>query len=99
MNKKAEGYPIFVYELDNKVVGFATFGPFRAWPAYKYSVEHSVYVDKAYRKNGIGSSLMKELIKIAKEREYMTLLELMQRMKSALHQNYGFVHGTIKSWL
>lgn len=50
MNKKAEGYPIFVYELDNRVVGFATFGPFRAWPAYKYSVEHSVYVDKAYRK-------------------------------------------------
>ena len=74
MNKKAEGYPIFVYELDNRVVGFATFGPFRAWPAYKYSVEHSVYVDKAYRKNGIGSSLMKELIKIAKEREYMTLI-------------------------
>ena len=29
--KKAEGYPIFVCELDNKVVGFATFGPFRAW--------------------------------------------------------------------
>ena len=54
MNKKAEGYPIFVYELDNKVVGFATFGPFRAWPAYKYSIEHSVYVDKDYRKMGLG---------------------------------------------
>lgn len=27
--KKADGYPILVYELDNKVVGFATFGPFR----------------------------------------------------------------------
>ena len=103
MNKKAEGYPIFVYELDNKVVGFATFGPFRAWPAYKYSVEHSVYVDKAYRKNGIGSSLMKELIKIAKEREYMTLIAGInaENEKSiALHQNYEFIHaGTIKSWL
>ncbi|PFR57365.1 N-acetyltransferase, partial [Bacillus cereus] len=70
--KKADGYPIFVYELDNKVVGFATFGPFRAWPAYKYSIEHSVYVDKEYRKCGIGTSLIKELITIAKEREYMT---------------------------
>ena len=44
----------FIYELDNKVVGFATFGPFRAWPAYKYSVEHSVYVDKTYRKMALG---------------------------------------------
>lgn len=55
-------------------MGFATFGPFRAWPAYKYSVEHSIYVDKEYRKNGIGTSLMKELIAIAQEREYMTLI-------------------------
>ncbi|MBE5106715.1 N-acetyltransferase [Bacillus thuringiensis] len=99
--KKADSYPIFVYELDNKVVGFATFGPFRAWPAYKYSIEHSVYVDKEYRKNGIGSSLMEELITIAKEREYMTLIagiDAENEKSIALHQNYGFVHaGTIKT--
>ncbi|KAA0766613.1 GNAT family N-acetyltransferase [Bacillus sp. SH5-2] len=98
--KKADGYPIFVYELDNKVVGFATFGPFRAWPAYKYSIEHSVYVDKYYRKNGIGTSLMKTLIEIAKERGYMTLIagiDAENEKSIALHQNYGFVHaGTIK---
>ncbi|MGR5907773.1 GNAT family N-acetyltransferase [Bacillus paranthracis] len=51
--KKADGYPIFVYELDNKVVGFATFGPFRAWPAYKYSIEHSVYVDRNIENVGL----------------------------------------------
>ncbi|MGF9992582.1 N-acetyltransferase family protein [Bacillus mycoides] len=98
--KKADGYPILVYELDNKVVGFATFGPFRAWPAYKYSVEHSVYVDKEYRKNGVGSSLIEELITIAKEREYMTLIagiDAENEKSIALYQNYGFVHaGTIK---
>lgn len=98
--KKADGYPIFVYELDNKVVGFATFGPFRAWPAYKYSIEHSIYVDKEYRKNGIGKSLMKELIAIAQKREYMTLIagiDAENEKSIALHQNYGFVHaGTIK---
>ena len=43
--KMEEGYPVIVYELDHKVVGFATFGPFRPWPAYKYSIEHSIYVD------------------------------------------------------
>ncbi|PFE57614.1 N-acetyltransferase [Bacillus cereus] len=98
--KKADGYPILVYELDNKVVGFATFGPFRAWPAYKYSVEHSVYVDREYRKNGIGSFLMEELITIAKEREYMTLIagiDAENEKSIAMHKNFGFVYsGTIK---
>ncbi|MGW6191876.1 N-acetyltransferase family protein [Bacillus cereus] len=95
-----EGYPILVCEQDEKVVGFATFGPFRAWPAYKYSIEHSIYVDKEYRKNGIGKSLMKELIAIAQEREYMTLIagiDAENEKSIALHQNYGFVHaGTMK---
>lgn len=98
--KKAAGYPILVYELDNKVVGLATFGPFRAWPAYKYSIEHSVYVHKEYRKNGIGTSLMKALITVAKDREYMTLIagiDAENEKSIALHENYGFVHaGTIK---
>ena len=97
--KQADGYPILVYELDNKVVGFATFGPFRAWPAYKYSIEHSVYVDKGYRKNGIGTSLMKALIAIAKEREYMTLIagiDAENEKSIAMHKNFGFVYsGTI----
>ncbi|EJR54968.1 hypothetical protein IIM_01908 [Bacillus cereus VD107] len=98
--KQADGYPILVYELDNKVVGFATFGPFRAWPAYKYSIEHSVYVDKGYRKNGIGTSLMKALITIAKEREYMNLIagiDAENEKSIAMHKNFGFVYsGTIK---
>ncbi|MED0960722.1 N-acetyltransferase family protein [Bacillus paramycoides] len=97
--KQADGYPILVYELDNKVVGFATFGPFRAWPAYKYSIEHSVYVNKEYRKNGIGTSLMKALIAIAKEREYMTLIagiDAENEKSIAMHKNFGFVYsGTI----
>ncbi|MED0970459.1 N-acetyltransferase family protein [Bacillus paramycoides] len=97
--KQADGYPSLVYELDNKVVGFATFGPFRAWPAYKYSIEHSVYVNKEYRKNGIGTSLMKALIAIAKEREYMTLIagiDAENEKSIAMHKNFGFVYsGTI----
>ncbi|MEK4578867.1 MULTISPECIES: GNAT family N-acetyltransferase [Bacillus] len=98
--KKADCNPILVYELDNKVVGFATFGPFRAWPAYKYSIEHSIYVDKEYRKNGIGKSLMKELIAIAQKREYMTLIagiDAENEKSIAMHKNFGFVYsGTIK---
>jgi L-amino acid N-acyltransferase len=82
------------------VVGFATFGHFRAWPAYKYSIENSVYVDKEYRKKGIGTSLMKELIAIANESEYMTLIAGIDEANEesiAMHKNFGFVHsGTIR---
>ena len=98
--KKQEGNPILVYELDKKVVGFATFGPFRAWPAYKYSVEHSIYVDKSYRKKGIGTTLLKELIATATEREYKTLIagiDAQNEKSIAMHKNFGFVYaGTIK---
>ena len=98
--KKEEGFPVLVYELDNKVVGFATFGPFRAWPAYKYSIEHSIYVDKNYRKKGIGTALLKELIAVANEREYMTLIagiDADNEKSIAMHKNFGFeLVGTIQ---
>lgn len=98
--KKDAGYPILVCELDGKVAGFATFGPFRDWPAYKYSVEHSVYVDKSYRKKGIASLLMQEIIAVAREREYMTMIagiDAANEKSIALHEKFGFEHaGTIK---
>ena len=72
--KVQEGYPILVYEKYNKIVGFATFGAFREWPAYKYSVEHSIYVHESYRYNGIGTALTKEIIRITNERELATLV-------------------------
>ncbi|MFD1067536.1 GNAT family N-acetyltransferase [Oceanobacillus locisalsi] len=99
--KKDAGYPILVNEQDGNVAGFATFGPFRDWPAYKYSIEHSVYVDKRYRKKGIASSLMKEIIAIACEREYMTMIagiDAANEKSIALHEKFGFEHvGTIKN--
>ncbi|ALC85114.1 phosphinothricin acetyltransferase [Bacillus sp. FJAT-22090] len=98
--KMNEGYPILVFEQDNRVAGFATFGPFRAWPAYKYSIEHSIYVSKEFRKKGIATSLMKELIALADEREYRTLIagiDATNEKSIAMHKNFGFEYsGTIK---
>ena len=42
-DKQEHGYPILVVADGGYVRGFATYGPFRAWPAYQYSIEHSVY--------------------------------------------------------
>lgn len=95
------GYPILVSEQAGKVAGFATFGPFRDWPAYKYSIEHSIYVDKGYRKKGIASSLMNEIIAIAREREYKMMvagIDAENEKSIVMHEKFGFVHaGTIKN--
>ncbi|HEY5809787.1 MAG TPA: GNAT family N-acetyltransferase, partial [Povalibacter sp.] len=44
------------------LLGFASYGTFRAWPAYKYSVEHSIYIHQDHRGKGLGVTLMRELI-------------------------------------
>jgi phosphinothricin acetyltransferase len=90
-----------VYEKNNKVVGFATFGAFREWPAYKYSVEHSIYVHESYRYNGIGTALTKEIIRITNEREFATLVAGIDETNEdsiKMHVKLGFKHsGTINN--
>lgn len=93
--------PIFVYELDGKAVGFATYGQFRNWPAYLYSIEHSIYVDKHYRGQGIASKLLSHLITDAKERNYRTIVAGIDASNDSsiqLHEKFGFTHaGTVKN--
>lgn len=98
--KKQDGYPLLVFEKSDKVVAFATFGPFRAWPAYKYTIEHSVYVHKEYRNGGIATKLMQEIIKIANAREYATLvagIDAANANSIKMHERMGFKNsGLIK---
>ena len=42
---------------DGALLGFATYGTFRAWPAYKYTIEHSVYVHRDHRRKGVARAL------------------------------------------
>jgi L-amino acid N-acyltransferase len=61
--RKTHGYPLLVARTDGApVAGFATFGDFRAWPGYRFTVEHSVHVADGRRGRGIGSALMRVLI-------------------------------------
>lgn len=99
-NKISEGYPVYVFEYNNSVVGFATFGPFRPWQAYKYTIEHSVYVKKESRGKGIGISLLKEIIKDANKRGFATLVAGIDSANSGsinIHKKLDFKYsGTIK---
>ena len=83
-----------------QLLGFATYGVFRAWPAYKYSVEHSVYVRASERRTRIGLALMQRLIERAIEQQYHVLVGVIDESNApsfALHRKLGFVHvGTIQ---
>ena len=54
--------PYIVAEIDGRIVGYAYANLYRARPAYRYTVEDSVYIDKDYAGKGIGSALLTDLI-------------------------------------
>jgi L-amino acid N-acyltransferase YncA len=58
----AQGYPVLVATEQGRVVGFASFADFRAWPGYRFTVEHSVHVRADRRGAGVGTALMRQLL-------------------------------------
>ena len=60
--RRALGYPVLVATEDSAVLGYGTFGDFRAWPGYRHSVEHSVYIHADHRGRGLGRAIMDELV-------------------------------------
>ena len=99
-SKSKHNYPVIGIEDNNTLVGFATYGGFRSWAAYKYSVEHSIYVRANSRGKGIGKKLLTELIQLAEKQQYHTLIgaiDAENKSSIRLHQSLGFVPcGTIK---
>lgn len=98
--KVSDGFPMLVFEENNLVIGFATYGPFRAWPAYKYTIEHSVYVHKDHRAKRVGTRLLEQLIKIANDREYATMvagIDSSNEGSRVMHEKLAFINcGTIQ---
>lgn len=93
-------FPVIGVEADDgKLLGFSSYGTFRAWPAYKYTVEHSIYVHQDHRGKGLGRLLMQELITTAQDQNYHVLvggIEATNLGSIALHEALGFSHaGTI----
>jgi L-amino acid N-acyltransferase len=98
--KITDGYPLLVYEENNSVIGYASYGAFRDWPAYKYTVEHSVHIHKDHRGKRIGTRLMTELIRRADDSGYATMVAAIDASNEAsiiMHKQLGFaLCGTVK---
>jgi L-amino acid N-acyltransferase len=60
--RTAQRYPVLVAHDARGVAGFATFGDFRAWPGYRFTVEHTVHVRSDGRSRGTGSALVRALV-------------------------------------
>ncbi|MET0961529.1 MAG: N-acetyltransferase family protein [Noviherbaspirillum sp.] len=99
--KARGGFPVLGLEDDNGMLaGFGSYGTFRAWPAYKYTVEHSVYVHRSQRGRGLGKLLMGQLIEAARAQQLHVLIggiDMDNAASIALHTGLGFIHaGTIR---
>lgn len=98
--KDAGQFPVIgIEDPAGTLLAFGSYGTFRAWPAYKYTVEHSVYVHKDHRGRGLGQEIMQALIAAARERDVHAMvggIDASNAGSIALHERLGFRHvGTL----
>ncbi len=94
--KQKGNHPVLgAIAADGSLAGFATYGPFRPHAAYKYSVEHSVYIRKDQRGQGLGRTLLQAIVAAAERQNYHTIIGGIDSQNAAsirLHRSLGFVH-------
>jgi L-amino acid N-acyltransferase YncA len=92
--KEKGRYPVIgAVDENDRLIGFSTYGTFRNWPGYKYTVEHSVYVDRNCRGHGIGRRLLGAIIERARAQDYHVLIggiDADNPISIDLHKKFGF---------
>lgn len=89
----AVNFPVIVAEQNSVITGFGTYGHFRTSPCYHLTAEHSVYVQKDHRGQGISKILLKELITHAKKAGLHALIagiDSENEISLKLHLAFGF---------
>ena len=99
--KEQGKHPVIgVRAASGELLAFGTYGSFRAWPAYKYSVEHSLYVRADQRRQGLGRLVLARIEDAARKQGYHTLIagiDSANRASITLHLAGGFeACGVIK---
>lgn len=93
-SKVKGNYPLIgLFDAQGTLLGFGTYGPFRVRPAYKYTIEHSVYVREDMRGKGFGKILLKEIIARAVKEGYHTIvagIDADNKTSIILHEKLGF---------
>ncbi|QDO97632.1 N-acetyltransferase [Ferrovibrio terrae] len=91
--KAGQNLPVLVAEDAGSVLGYASYGPFRPWPAYLYTVENAIYIAPQSRGKGIGAQLLAPLLQIAKDHGLRTMIAGITADNTAslrLHEKLGY---------
>ncbi len=92
-DKLSKGFPVIAATIDDRLVGFGYYSEFRFREAYKFTVEHSVYVLPNEHGKGIGKVIMENLIHLAKEQKLHTMIGVVDsenKSSIAFHEQFGF---------
>src|ERR1700693_2977418 len=89
-----DGFPYLVAALEGSVVGYAYAGAYRPRPAYRFTVENSVYLEPAIHRRGIGLQLLQRLIAESEMRGYRQMIAVIGDSANAgsigVHTKCGF---------
>jgi L-amino acid N-acyltransferase YncA len=96
------GYPYIVAELGGAVAGYAYAASYRPRPAYRFSVEDSIYIDPMAQRRGVGRALLQRLIEECERRGYRQMIAVIgdsgQTPSIELHRALGFrMVGTVEN--
>jgi L-amino acid N-acyltransferase len=84
---------VLVADAGGSLAGFASLSPYRDRPAYRTTVENSVYVDDSFQGKGIGKQLMSDLVDSARDRGFHSMIARIVSSNAAsiaLHRAVGF---------
>ena len=88
------GFPYLVAELDGRIAGYAYAGPYRPRPAYRFTVENSIYLDPAIHRRGVGLVLLQRLIGECEKRGHRQMIAVIGDSANAgsigVHARCGF---------
>lgn len=91
--KQSGNWPVVVVEVDNQVVGFGTYGPFRPHNGFVHTVEHSLYLSQKAKGKGLGLQLLNILVEYGKndgKKLMVGCIDAENKISIHLHQKCGF---------
>lgn len=92
--RQSKEFPVIVVEQKSNVLGFASYGPFRPYDGYRYTVELSIYLAEEARGKGLGKKLLATVIEHASRRNVHVVISAIEGSNKAciaLHKSLGFL--------
>jgi phosphinothricin acetyltransferase len=87
-------FPFIVADIDGEIAGYAYAGPYRLRPAYRFTVEDSIYIEPAMQRRGIGRALLQRLLAEAEAEGFRQMVAVIgdsgQTASIELHKALGF---------